>query len=112
MARQSYEKWLKRGIYMANHMVATSRKVYSFAMEMGYAEYNPFSTFKCKVTKPRKVVWTREQITQMLKDRIARFKRDNAHIWEKPSRLFKEQPKEPEKRELTPAEKIKRDLGF
>ena len=66
MARQSYEKWLKRGIYMANHMVATSRKVYSFAMEMGYAEYNPFSTFKCKVTKPRKVVWTREQITQML----------------------------------------------
>ena len=54
----------------------------------------------------------REQITQMLKDRIARFKRENAHIWEKPSRLFKEQPKEPEKRELPPAEKIKRDLGF
>ncbi len=54
----------------------------------------------------------REQITQMLKDRIARFKRDNAHIWEKPSRLFKDEPKEPEKRELTPAEKIKRDLGF
>ena len=54
----------------------------------------------------------REQITQMLKDRIARFKRDNAHIWEKPSRLFKEQPKESEKRELTPAEKMKRDLGF
>ena len=54
----------------------------------------------------------REQITQMLKDRIARFKRENAHIWEKPSRLFKEQPKEPEKRELTPAEKMKRDLGF
>ena len=54
----------------------------------------------------------REQITQMLKDRIARFKRENAHIWEKPSRLFKEKPKEPEKRELTPAEKIKRDLGF
>ena len=54
----------------------------------------------------------REQITQMLKDRIARFKRENAHIWEKPSRLFKDEPKEPEKRELTPAEKIKRDLGF
>ena len=54
----------------------------------------------------------REQITKMLKDRIARFKRDNAHIWEKPSRLFKDEPKEPEKRELTPAEKMKRDLGF
>ena len=66
MARQSYEQWLNRGIYMANHIVATSRKVYSFAMEMGYAEYNPFSTFKCKTTKPRKITWTREQIKQML----------------------------------------------
>ena len=47
VARQSYELWLKRGIYMANHICATSRKVYSFGMEMGYAEVNPFSTFKC-----------------------------------------------------------------
>ena len=54
----------------------------------------------------------REQITQMLKDRIARFKRDNAHIWERPSKLAKEQPKEPEQRELTPAEQMKKDLGF
>ena len=66
MARQSYEVWLKRGIYMANHIVASSRKVYSFGMEMGYVEYNPFSTFKCKVNKPRKIVWTREQITTLL----------------------------------------------
>jgi integrase len=66
MARQSYEVWLKRGIYMANHIVASSRKVYSFGMEMGYVEYNPFSTFKCKVNKPRKTVWTREQITTLL----------------------------------------------
>ena len=66
LARQSYELWLKRGIYMANHICATSRKVYSFGMEMGYAESNPFSTFKCKVTKPRKVTWTKEQIMQLL----------------------------------------------
>jgi integrase len=66
VARQSYEVWLKRGIYMANHICATSRKVYSFGMEMGYAETNPFSTFKCKVTKPRKVTWTKEQIMQLL----------------------------------------------
>jgi integrase len=51
---------------MANHIVASSRKVYSFGMEMGYVEYNPFSTFKCKVNKPRKVVWTRDQITTLL----------------------------------------------
>ncbi len=66
MARQAYEVWLNRGIYMANHICATSRKVYSFGMEMGYVESNPFSTFKCKVTKPRNVTWTKEQIMQLL----------------------------------------------
>jgi integrase len=66
LARQSYELWLKRGVYMANHICATSRKVYSFAMEMGYAESNPFSTFKCKVTKPRNVTWTKDEITKLL----------------------------------------------
>ena len=74
VARQSYELWLKRGIYMANHICATSRKVYSFGMEMGYAEVNPFSTFKCKVTKPRKVTWTKEQIMQLLDFCYADFK--------------------------------------
>ena len=66
IARQSYELWLKRGISMANHIVSSSRKVYSFGMEMGYVEYNPFSTFKCKTNKPRKVIWTREQIKKLL----------------------------------------------
>ena len=35
-ARQAYELWLDRGIYMANHICATSRKVYSFGMEMDF----------------------------------------------------------------------------
>ena len=74
MARQSYEVWLKHGIYMANHIVASSRKVYSFGMEMGYVECNPFSTFKCKVNKPRKVVWTRNQITTLLNFCYSDFK--------------------------------------
>lgn len=53
-----------------------------------------------------------EQITQMLKDRIARFKRENAYIWERPSKLAVEKPKETMEKELTPAEQMKKDLGF
>ena len=53
-----------------------------------------------------------EQITQMLKDRIARFKRENAYIWERPSKLAVEKPKETIEKELTPAEQMKKDLGF
>jgi len=45
-ARRAYEVWLKRGISMANHICSVSRKMYSYGMEMGYVESNPFSTFK------------------------------------------------------------------
>jgi len=34
-ARRAYEVWLKRGIFMANHICSVARKLYSFAMEMG-----------------------------------------------------------------------------
>ena len=61
VARQSYELCLKRGIYMAQNLFATSRKVYSFGMAMGDAAVNQFSIFNCKVTKLRKVTWTKEQ---------------------------------------------------
>jgi len=65
-ARQAYEQWLTRGVQMANHVCAVARKMYSFGMEMGYVETNPFATFKRRATKPRKVVWTREQISKFL----------------------------------------------
>ena len=65
-ARRAYEQWLLRGVQMANHICAVSRKLYSFGMEMGYSETNPFATFKRKTVKPRKVVWEREQIVKFL----------------------------------------------
>tara|TARA_R110000850_G_scaffold46802_5_gene117697 strand:- start:518 stop:1429 length:912 start_codon:yes stop_codon:yes gene_type:complete len=73
-SRRAYEVWLKRGISMANYTCSVSRKLYSFAMEMGYAETNPFSTFKRKPTQPRKVVWTKEQLCQFLDYCYADFK--------------------------------------
>ena len=65
-ARKAYETWLQRGVVMANHICAVSRKMYSFGMEMGYAETNPFATFKRKQVKPRNVVWSRDQIKKYL----------------------------------------------
>ena len=65
-ARQAYEQWLQRGVYMANHMCAVARKMYSFGMEMGFVESNPFTTFKRKQVKPRKVVWRKDQVVSFL----------------------------------------------
>ena len=50
IARRAYEVWLGRGVYLANAVTSVARKVYSYGMEMGYAESNPFSTFKRKST--------------------------------------------------------------
>ena len=54
----------------------------------------------------------REQITQMLRDRIARFKRENAHIWERPSKLDKAKVKSEPKPKTSIADKLKKELGF
>tara|TARA_R100001015_G_C4628638_1_gene188873 strand:+ start:1358 stop:2278 length:921 start_codon:yes stop_codon:yes gene_type:complete len=73
-ARRSYEMWLKRGIYMANQMCSVTRKLYSFGMEMGYVETNPFSTFKRKTTHTRKVVWSKDEVCKFLDFCYADFK--------------------------------------
>ncbi len=74
MCRRAYEIWLKRGIPMANYTCSVSRRLFGFAMEMEYAETNPFSTFKRKPTQPRKVVWSKEQVCQFLDYAYADFK--------------------------------------
>ena len=77
IARRAYEEWLGRGIYLANAVTAVSRKMYSFGMEMGYAETNPFSTFKRKTPHARNTVWTKEQLVQFLDVAYSEFKYRN-----------------------------------
>ena len=67
IARRAYEVWLGRGVYLANAVTSVARKIYSFGMEMGYAESNPFSTFKRKSAHARTTVWTKEQVRKFLK---------------------------------------------
>jgi integrase len=74
IARRAYEIWLGRGVYLANAVTAVARKAYSFGMEMGYAETNPFSTFKRKTTHVRNTVWEKEQIIKFLDVAYSDFK--------------------------------------
>jgi integrase len=77
IARRAYEIWLGRGVYLANAVTSVARKVYSYGMEMGYAETNPFSTFKRKSTHVRNTVWTKEQVVQFLDVAYSDFKYRN-----------------------------------
>jgi integrase len=49
-------------------------------MEMGYAESNPFSTFKRKSTHVRRTVWTQEQVIQFLDVAYSDFKYRNVGL--------------------------------
>ena len=80
IARRSYEVWLARGTYLANAVTSVARKVYSYGMEMGYAETNPFSTFKRKTTHVRNTVWTKEQVIQFLDEAYADFQYRNVGL--------------------------------
>jgi len=77
IARRAYEQWLGRGIYQANAITSVARKVYSFGMEMGYAESNPFATYKRKTPHSRNTVWTKDQVRQFLDVAYADFKYRN-----------------------------------
>jgi integrase len=77
IARRGYEQWLSRGIYQANAITSVARKVYSFGMEMGYAESNPFSTYKRKTPHARNTVWTKDQVVQFLDVAYSEFRYRN-----------------------------------
>ena len=65
-AKHAYEEWVQRGISLANHVCTVSSIVYRYAIEMEYAVINPFANIKRKTPKPRKVVWTQDDVRQFL----------------------------------------------
>tara|TARA_R100000773_G_C4221076_1_gene119945 strand:- start:3931 stop:5037 length:1107 start_codon:yes stop_codon:yes gene_type:complete len=66
LAKETYEKWVIRGVSFANHVCTCMSKVYNYAMDMEQANQNPFSNIKRKKTKQRKVVWTKEDVIKFL----------------------------------------------
>ena len=66
LAKKSYELWVKRGVSFANHICSVASRIYNYAIEMEFGNYNPFSAIRRKSAKPRRVVWTREQVTKVL----------------------------------------------
>jgi integrase len=73
-AQKAYDQWAERGTSFANHTQAVASKFYNYAIQRGYAETNPFRNLSKKPYKPRKVVWTREDISLFLSTAYSEFK--------------------------------------
>lgn len=65
-AKLAYDIWCDRGISTANHIMATARILYNYALRMEHCFINPFTVVRKRATKPRKVVWSREDVTKLL----------------------------------------------
>ena len=73
-AQTAYNKWAERGVPYANHTHAVVSKLYNYAIQLGYAQINPFSKVSKRRHTPRKVVWTREDIKLFLDTAYSRFR--------------------------------------
>ena len=72
-AKHRYEDWVVRGISLANHVCTVSSIVFRYAIEMEYAQVNPFANVRRKTPPQRKVVWTEDNVRQFLDTAYGEF---------------------------------------
>lgn len=69
-----YEQWLNtHGVHGANHMLSMTSIVFNLSVEMDVLMRNPFSFVKRSSAKPRKQVWTHEQLDLFLSTAYTKF---------------------------------------
>ena len=72
-AKHAYEKWVERGISLANHVCTVSSILFRYAIEMEYTHVNPFANIRRKTPTQRKVVWTEDDVRQFLDTAYSEF---------------------------------------
>ena len=73
LAQRAYNTWAERGVPFANHTMSAASVVFNHAIRLGYCDINPSSKVLRRPHKPRKVVWTREDITRFLNQAYSGF---------------------------------------
>ena len=74
LAKLSYNKWCDRGVSFANHLMSVIRVLLNYGIHMEHCVLNPFSNIKRRVVAHRKVVWTKENVTDFLDVAYSDFK--------------------------------------
>ena len=72
-AKHAYERWVERGISLANHVCTVSSILFRYAIEMEYTHVNPFANIRRKTPPQRKVVWTEDNVRQFLDTAYGEF---------------------------------------
>ena len=66
LVKLAYNQWCERGVQFANHVLSSSRILFNHGLNMEIVLVNPFLAVKKRSVKPRRTVWTKEQVQTFL----------------------------------------------
>lgn len=69
-----YEQHAEHSVSLANHTLAVYRLMFNFAIRHGYITHNPFSKVLRRADKPRRTVWTREDVMAFMNTAYSKHK--------------------------------------
>jgi integrase len=88
ICQRIYEEHASHSVSLANHALACYRLLFNYAIRHGFTQHNPFSKVLRRADKPRRTVWTRQDIKTFLDVAYGSFKWRNvglivqmAHEW-------------------------------
>ena len=70
----AYQQWLQTGAHTANYRKATLSTAWRYCMRLDVMENDPVRLIKTENAKPRKVKWSREQVSTFLDTAYSDFK--------------------------------------
>lgn len=71
---QAYQQWLQVGIRTANYRKAALSTAWKYCMRFDIIDNDPIRLIKTETDQPRKVKWTRDQVTQFLNTAYSDFR--------------------------------------
>jgi integrase len=75
-----YETHAEHSVSLANHTLAVYRLLFNFAIRHGYITHNPFSKVLRRADKPRRTVWSREDVRAFMNTAYSTFKWRNVGL--------------------------------
>lgn len=73
MWQKLYDQTYEKTPASANHSLAVWRALFKYAVSKGWINYNPVREVRSRLSKPRLVRWTREDISRFLNVAYSRF---------------------------------------
>ena len=72
--KQSYDMWCERGVSLANHILGVSNVVLNYGVRMEHVKVNPFASVRRRSVRNRKVIWSKDNVTDLLNVAYSDFK--------------------------------------